>query len=113
MLARRVISLFPALSQTQTHTRRRYTNRNKETTKWQQHSADDPPPALMIMKLALQSERSRDDDLDPARAGELSACRPARRRPVFVSVLRCCSVMIVVVSSFVPRGAERDEPFSS
>ena len=35
------------------------------------------------MKLALQSERSRDDDLDPARAGELSACRPARRRPVF------------------------------
>jgi hypothetical protein len=65
------------------------------------------------MKLALQSERSRDDDLDPARAGELSACRPARRRPVFVSVLRCCSVMIVVVSSFVPRGAERDEPFSS
>ena len=65
------------------------------------------------MKLALQSERSRDDDLDPARAGELSACRPARRRPVLVSVLRCCSVMIVVVSSFVPRGAERDEPFSS
>ena len=41
------------------------------------------------MKLALQSERSRDDDLDPARAGELSACRPARRRPVVVWVLFC------------------------
>ena len=41
------------------------------------------------MKLALQSERSRDDDLDPARAGVLSACRPARRRPVFVWVLFC------------------------
>jgi predicted metalloprotease len=40
------------------------------------------------MKLALQSERSRDDDLDPARAGELSACRPA---PVFVC--RCCVVV--------------------
>lgn len=42
------------------------------------------------MKLALQSERSRDDDLDPARAGELSACRPARRRPVLSCSFCCC-----------------------
>lgn len=53
MLARRVISLFPALSQTHTriHRRRRYTNRNNETTKWQPHSADDPPPALMMRRV--------------------------------------------------------------
>ena len=53
------------------------------------------------MKLALQSERSRDDDLDAPRGGVRCLCR-------------CCFVMIVLfVSSFVPRGAERDEPFSS